>query len=298
MMVCTEGMYVSVSGTEPRGRAKRQLSEQARKLAVQGKWSEALAVNQQIIERTPKDVEAYNRLGKAYFELKRFRSAHEAYQAAATLDPANVIARRNLDRLEPVMDQEATEDREVHDSIVRYSIFIEEVGKTYVDDLVNVAPQAVVIEVSSGDKLDIQVAGAQVNLHRGDGEYVGQLEPRIARRLIELMELGNSYDVFVTSNNSGGVRVIIREVVRSESMGQRLSFPRQGKVAIPRAYLRDTRLFRGDEPELFLGDDDDDDVEGEDAEELEATDVEEEDEGEYVEDAAATSAGDEEDETI
>jgi hypothetical protein len=80
------------------------------------------------------------------------------------------------------------------------------------------------------------------------------------------------------------------------AMGYRLSFPRQGKVAIPRAYLRDTRLFRGDEPELLLGDEEDDEVEGEDAEDFEATDLEEE--AEYVEESGTVAVEGEEDESI
>ena len=91
---------MSTPGTETRGRAKRQLAEMARELAAEGNWSEAIEVNQQLIERSPKDVDAFNRLGKAYFELHRYRSAYEAYQMAASIDPANVIAQRNLSRID------------------------------------------------------------------------------------------------------------------------------------------------------------------------------------------------------
>jgi hypothetical protein len=290
---------VTAPTIEPRGRARRLLIEQARRLAVEGNWIEAVRVNQEILERSPKDADAYNRLGKAYFELRRFRSAYEAYQTASSLDPANMIALRNLNRLERLKDIEE-EGYVPQPTPLRYGIFIEEVGKTYVDDLVNVAPSTVLIEISSGDRLDLRVEGQQVLAVTPDGQYVGQLEPRIARRMIELLELGNTYEVYVTSVAAQGadlgVRVIIREVSRSAAMSNRLSFPRQGKVAIPRAYLRDTRLFRGDEPELLLGDEEDDEVEGEDAEDFEATDLEEE--AEYVEEAGTVATEDEEDEAI
>jgi tetratricopeptide (TPR) repeat protein len=282
------------ASTETRGRAKRQLVEQARKLAVEGRWAEALEVNKRIIERSQKDVDAYNRLGKAYFELHKFRSAYEAYRVAAGLDPANVIARRNIDRIEPVKDQES-EDEAGDGPPVRYGIFIEEVGRTYLDDLVNITIPDVLIHITSGEELKISIEGSAVSLFTAAGEYIGQLEPRIARRVVELTEMGNQYEVFVTSCTGTNVRVIVREAFRHPSMGYRMSFPKQGKVAIPRAYLRDTRLFRGDEPELLLGDEEDEEVDAEEADEYETTEGDE-DETEYVDESAAAPVVDEEEE--
>lgn len=281
---------------ETRGRAKRQLVEQARRLAVEGRWAEALEVNKRILERSQKDVDAYNRLGKAYFELQRYRSAYEAYQMAAALDPANVIARRNLDRIEPVRDQES--DAPVEDGRpVRYGIFIEEVGRTYLDDLVNITGADRLIHITSGEQLELRVESGSVNLYTLDGEYIGQLEPRIARRVSELIAIGNRYEAFVTSCTGTNVRVIIREAYRHPSMGTKMSFPKQGKVAIPRAYLRDSRLFRGDEPELILGDEEDEELEAEEPDEYEATETDE-DETEFVDEAAAAPVVDDEEEAI
>lgn len=282
--------------TETRGRAKRQLVEQARKLAVDGRWAEALEVNKRILERSNKDVDAYNRLGKAYFELRKFRSAYEAYQMAAALDPANVIARRNLDRIEPVRDVEE-EDAPSVGQPVSYGIFIEEVGRTYLDDLVNITNADVLIHVTSGERLEIREDAGIISLFTATGEYVGQLEPRIARRVLDLMAQGNRYEVYVTSCTGTNVRVIIREVYRHPSMGYRMSFPKQGKVAIPRAYLRDTRLFRGDEPELLLGDEEDEEIEADAEDEYETTESDEDD-TEYVDENVAAQVVDEEEEAI
>ena len=77
---------------------KRQ-SEEAVELAMRGCWEEAVVVNQGIIEGTPSDVGAYNRLGKALFELGEFNRAMEAYNTSLKLEPTNSIAVKNLDRL-------------------------------------------------------------------------------------------------------------------------------------------------------------------------------------------------------
>ncbi|HYI15088.1 MAG TPA: tetratricopeptide repeat protein [Thermomicrobiales bacterium] len=283
---------MSTPGTETRGRAKRQLEEMAREMAGESRWQEAIDVNQQLIERSPKDVNAFNRLGKAYFELHKYRSAHEAYTTAAAIDPANVIAQRNLSRIEPLKDLEEDGDVQAMQQVIRPGIFIEEVGKTYVDDLVNVAGQEVLTELSSGNQLTIQVDGEDVSVIDQTGRYIGQVEPRLAKRLVELIEIGNRYEVFVTSSSGQSVRVIIREAYKDPAMGNRLSFPRQGKVAIPRAYLRDTRLFR-DEPDMLLGDEEDEDLSDDDAEDYEASDGDEE-ESDYVEESGGPADEDEE----
>jgi hypothetical protein len=284
---------VSVSETDSKGKARRQLAEQARRFAAEGRWREAAEANLELIERSPKDVDAYNRLGKAYFELHRYRSAYEAYQTASALDPANIIAQRNLSRIEPLKNTESEVDAQEDAHDARQGIFIEEVGKTYVDDLVSVASPSVLTELSSGDALKLVVDGSDVNVVDKSNRYIGRLEPRIARRMVELLEMDNTYEVYVTSSTGQSVRVIIREVEKNPAMGSRLSFPRQGKVAIPRAYLRDTRLFR-DEPDMLLGDDEDDEGDIEDVDEFEASDTDE-DEADYVEESGA--APDEDDDS-
>jgi len=276
-----------------KGKAKRLLEEHARQAAATGDWTLAVEINKEILERSPRDVAAYNRLGKAYFEMRRFRSAYEAYQQAYSIDPANVIAQRNISRLEPLKDSEAEVEAAGRTRELGAGIFIEEVGKTYVDDLVTVAPATVLTELSSGDQLMMEQADNAIRLLDEDGQYIGQLEPRLARRVIELVQLGNEFEVYVTANTGQSVRVIIRETVKSPDMGTRLSFPRPGKTSVPRAYLRDTRLFR-EEPDLELGDEEDEEL---DVEELEAreTDADADDDTEYIEESDSASEDEEED---
>lgn len=288
---------MSIPGMDTRNKAKRELAEMARNLALDGRWKEAVEANLLLIDKAPKDVDAYNRLGKAYFELRRYRSAYDAYQMAFQIDAANIISRRNLERLEPLRDIEDADDNGGSRPPARFNIFIEEAGKTFVDEVIEPAPSAVLMTLSSGEHLDIQIEDGQVKLLDDTGQYIGMLEPRVARRLIELLEIGNEYAAYVTANAGDSVRVIIREMSRSEEMGNRLSFPHQGKVAVPRSFLRDSRLFRSDEAALILDEDEDgDDID--DAEEgFEATDAEDidDDDTEYIEEAAVATA-DEEDE--
>lgn len=288
---------MSIPGLDARSKVKREFAEFARGLALEGRWNEAVEANKALLEKSPRDVDAYNRIGKAYFELRRYRSAFEAYQSALQIDPANIISRRNLERLEPLRDSEEEGDITGSRPPARFGIFIEEAGKTYVDEVIEPAPSAILMTLSSGEPLDIHIEAGQVKLVDDTNQYIGMLEPRVARRLIQLIELGNEYSVYVTANAGDSVRVIIREMVRAQEMADRLSFPHQGKVAVPRAFLRDSRLFRSDEAALIIDDEESDDVEDED---FEATDEEDldEDDTEYIEESAVATPKDEDEEEI
>jgi len=70
-------------------RLKRQRSKQAVVLAMQGRWQEAISTNQEIIDSFPNDIEAHNRLGRAFMETGMYSQAKEAYGQAMELDPYN-----------------------------------------------------------------------------------------------------------------------------------------------------------------------------------------------------------------
>src|SRR5438270_8884213 len=91
---------------DDRIRLRRVLPERAIALAMQNRWSEAADVNRKIIELYPNDADAYNRLGKALMEMGRYRDALSTYQRAIELDPNNVIAKKNVERLVHLADKE------------------------------------------------------------------------------------------------------------------------------------------------------------------------------------------------
>ena len=81
---------------EDKARVRRKASQEAIALAMKSRWQEALVVNQNIIDNFPTDIDAFNRLGRAYTELREFAKAREAYSKTIELDPENSIAQKNL----------------------------------------------------------------------------------------------------------------------------------------------------------------------------------------------------------
>ena len=68
--------------TADRRKLRRDRSKKAVALAMQNRWSDAVAANQSILSEFPDDLETFNRLGKALTELGRHREAKSAFQRA------------------------------------------------------------------------------------------------------------------------------------------------------------------------------------------------------------------------
>jgi tetratricopeptide (TPR) repeat protein len=227
---------------EEQVRIRRQRSKNAIALAMQGRWREAVAANQEIIESFPNDVDAYNRLGKAYMELGEYALAREAYTKAIELDSYNIIAQKNLRRLsylgEAAVTAEADSDK------AKPEHFIEETGKAGVVNLYRLAPREILAKIVAGDRVYLKINDSALAVENSRGEYLGQVEPRHAQRLIKLMEGGNKYAAAIVSSTEDKVSVIIREVYQDPSQAGQLSFPPKGGEGL-RPYLSDKVLRRG-----------------------------------------------------
>ena len=197
-------------GEERQIRPKQLHSKQAIALAMQGRWQEAVTANERIIEGFPYDVDAYNRLGRAYMELGEYSPAKEAYSRAMELDPANTIAARNLHRLFQLGETTATARSDSQRAEPHH--FIEEIGKAEVVSLRNLAPPAVLVGMVAGVVVHLRIDGTSLVVKNSSGEYLGQVEPKHAQRLIKLMDGGNEYSAAVVSSAEDRLTIIIRAV--------------------------------------------------------------------------------------
>lgn len=271
---------------------RRQLGEEARRAAFEGNWEGAITINLQIIERFQKDAEAYNRLGRAHLSLGNLEDAKDAYSKALRADPANLIARRNLQRLEILRGHggKASADVTRPGPMPRTTAFLEEVGKTWVDELVNPGELQILADVAPGEELKLSEEDGRLVARRANGDRLGEVEPKTGRHVLDLIASGNRYEMFALALSGQTLRTILREVFRDPSVATVVSFPRQ---ITSRAYLRDRDLLRQrDEADFFLFDedeeddaepavvesDDDDAVDAETEPFADATQVEEEDE--------------------
>jgi len=215
-----------LSKQDEKMRIRRRLQEKAIELAALNRWQEAAELNQQLL-RVGEDVETYNRLGKALFELGKYAESHRAYQNALRLNAANPIARKNVARLESLLARGITEapiTRSIRQQ-VDMRMFITETGRTALTSLVDVQRGPAVDALITGEKVELRVDGKMVYVFDLDGNLIGRIEPKLSHRLVELMNGGNRYLAAVVQSDSRNVRILIREVYQDPSQRGRVSFP-------------------------------------------------------------------------
>ena len=277
---------------------RSQYAEDAVQLAIQGKWDEAVKLNKFIIDSFGADEETQNRLGKALSELGKLKEAKAAYEAALKLNPMNSIAKKNAARINALLHQK--EGLKVGGSKVDLNLFVEEMGKTVITTVEAPASADISSKVAAGDVAELKIEGDGIVAETSRGVRIGQLEPKLARRLIKFMRGGNRYQAGVTAVDGNVVKLIVRETYQDPRFAGKPSFPMRRKREVEfRPYAKESLLTRG--TAVFA----DDEEEGEAlAEEPAAEDMEEgmhavEDEGETIdfsEDADGDMDDDDEDE--
>ena len=241
----------------------RAIADQAVQAALEADWAKAIELNTKILEQNADDLEARNRLGRALLETGKLEEARAAYAAVLKVEPNNPIALRNVARVGTLLEHKTKTN--ITKSKTQPRLFIEDMGKTGILRLINPAPPQVVAKYSPGAEAELRERDGLIAVHARDGELLGFLEPKVGRRLLDLINTGNEYVVAVVSNDQQNPRVAIRETLQSPENAQRISFPGHHRPAETkeRAYIKGN-FFR-------FGAEDEEGSEDEDADEAEPT---------------------------
>lgn len=281
----------SLTDSRQKPKTKKQLNQEALTASLEHRWDTSLALNDEILSRFPRDAEALNRKGRAYMELGKLADARESYSESLKADPANMIARRNLQRLETIYQADGADETAAPrtQQIPKANVFIEEIGKTWIDDLTHPAGNDVLAQVSPGDVLMLAVKGERVFVHTADDALLGQIDQSIGSRMAKLIEIGHEFEVFALGQTMNSLRVIIRETTHAEESEGTMTFPRQDLMNQTLMREREQLSLR-DEGDFIFGEEEEED------DELQEDDEEEEEEEDDVDDYMSDAAVDPDDE--
>lgn len=263
-------------------KTKKQLYQEALDASLESRWEDAITLNDEYLERFPRDAEAINRKGRAYIEMGQLGTARECYTEALKADPANMIARRNLQRLETIYKADGADETATPRTlgIPRANVFVEEIGKTWIDDLAHAADNDVLAQVAPGDALTLVVEGERVFVRSTEGVVLGQVDQMIGSKMARLMGIGHEFEAYALGQSMNSLRIIIRETVRAEESEKFMTFPPQN-LAHQDLLREREQLSQREESDFDFGDEDED---VEDADDDDAADDDDEDEVEEPED--------------
>jgi tetratricopeptide (TPR) repeat protein len=194
-------------------------AQQAISAALSANWEEAVKLNKQVLKENKKDVDALNRLARAYAELGDLTKAKTTAKKAIKIDPFNKIATKSLEKWKGLKKGET-----IKSGPSSAQSFLEEPGKTKIVSLLYLGSSKILAKVDSGDEVKLNPHGHRVSIMTMDGKYIGRLPDDLSARLRKLIKYGNEYQVLVKSIQPKDVKIFIRETKRSEALADIPSF--------------------------------------------------------------------------
>ena len=198
------------------------LHKQAVDAALASDWEKAVLINQKITVLDAGYLDAYLALGFAYMQLGKFKESRKSYQEALSIDPNNVIARNNIDKLTILAK---TGDQSNKELPFDMSMFMNIRGKTQVISLLNVGKPDILASLHTGEKVDLRSKKRHIEVRNSDDEYIGALPDDISKRLIFFIEGKSVFGTFIKAATKNSVDVFIREEKKGRKVKNFISFP-------------------------------------------------------------------------
>lgn len=196
--------------------------EEAIQAALESRWQDAVAINRALVERHGGVEETFNRIGKALTELGEHQAALDAYSQALQINPENVIAQKNVRKLRLLL--ESRERIAGAKGAIDVDLFAEEPGKSALTVL-NPPKSGVVIVVAPGEVVELHLQDGGLQAQTIAGVVLGDVDSKIARRLVPLISTGNRYTAVVARVEESQIEIIIREAFQSTENARKSSFP-------------------------------------------------------------------------
>ena len=117
------------------------------------------------------------------------------------------------------------------------------------------------VSIAPGDVVELYREGSTLRAQTSRGVSLGEVDTKIARRLVPLMETGNRYSAAVARLEDERVEIILRETYQAAENARKSSFPlaKGGRRDEFRPYAKDSLLSSREIDSTPLDDDESDD---------------------------------------
>ncbi len=219
-----------------------QLAKSAIDAALSGNWKEAIKINLSILKQDAHDIEALNRLGRAFMEVGLKSKAENSYKKVLRLDKFNAIATRNLAHLKT--------SRVNHQAVGSFThslpMFLEEPGVTKTVQPIRPGDTKIVSRLHPGDPVRIAVRQHNVVIISSTNEYLARFPDDLASRLRTLIQAGNTYSANICSIDP--LKIFVRETHRAAKYRHTPSFPLTEKLTY--AAFTPPELIHEEKPDI------------------------------------------------
>ncbi|OGK31617.1 hypothetical protein A3B02_01815 [Candidatus Roizmanbacteria bacterium RIFCSPLOWO2_01_FULL_42_14] len=204
----------------------QNLHDQAVDAALQHSWEKAIALNRTILDLSPQSIDAFLALGFAYLQLGNLKDAKEYYRLALRIDPSNIIAKNNIEKINILSKKgERIEKPGKRSVLLSPDLFMTVKGKTRTVTLINLGQADVLAQLQVGEIVLLQVRKRRLEVRNHMSEYIGCLPDDISKRLIFFLEAKSEYETIIKEATKHSVEVFIKERKKGAKVRNFISFP-------------------------------------------------------------------------
>ncbi len=187
------------------------LTQEAIQEAVNGNWERAKKINENILKKSPNDINTLNRLARAFAELGEIEKAQKYSQKVLKIDPKNSIAINCIKKWKSFKKGVINTKKKVTNG----RIFLEIPGKTKIIKLVNLGDIKTLAKLDCGDEVVMVFHPHSVSVTTPDSKYIGRLPDDLAIKFIKQAKDGFSYEAFLKSAQIDSITIFVKEQIVS-----------------------------------------------------------------------------------
>jgi len=223
------------------------LEQSAINAAITANWEEAISLNEKIIKKDKKNIDAYLRLGFAYLQKGKIKKAKEIYRKAKKLQPENYLIEENLEKIKIL---ESKKIFHLSPKNLNPYAFLEISGKTKSISLVNCGQKIILASLSIGQEVILVPKKRRIEIRTKNKDYIGCLPDDISKRLIIFMKAGSVFSSFIKEANLKNVIVFLKEEKRGKRVARYASFPINSQANLSNINFEETESKEEDIEEI------------------------------------------------
>ena len=188
--------------------------------ASNNNWEKAKKLNLVILNISKNNIETLNRLGISYMKLSDKVNATKCFKNVLKISPNNVIAQKNLNKLQLNLPEIT-----INLSKIDSTNLINETGKSiHLKCDIQNSKKILNQGIDTGSKLTIRNEKDSIGIYKGNSK-IHIIDNSIAKRISNLINLGNEYTCTVLGVSENSININIKETSKSKKTMQIISFP-------------------------------------------------------------------------
>jgi len=188
--------------------------------ASNNNWEKAKKLNLVILNISKNNIETLNRLGISYMKLSDKINATKCFKNVLKISPNNVIAQKNLNKLQLNLPEIT-----INLSKIDSANLINETGKSiHLKCDIKNSKKILNQGIDTGSKLTIRNEKDSIGIYKGNSK-IHIIDNSIAKRISNLINLGNEYTCTVLGVSENSININIKETSKSKKTMQIISFP-------------------------------------------------------------------------